>query len=429
MDNINKWIINNKENILKKLSELIQIKTINYGSNGNEKPGQEYIYDFISKFLPEKDIDLFEIDDIEGARENSMFNGEIDGIERNYKNRPNLVAKIDGSGGGKSILFSGHIDVVPVMEEEWITFKDPFSGKIKDGKMYGRGSNDMKAGTISGFFALKCLKDLNINLKGNVYAESVVDEELGGVNGTIVSRLRYPNIDFSILSENTGLKIGVETCGGSVWKAIFSEKGPGGYSQSTNPIHKISEFVFFLEEFNEYRNRKEIYPNNFHGEKYSKLLELLIYAGGKNYIENASYIPKIGKLYFLIQTRPNVPESALWEDFIKFLEKKAQKSKYMKNDFPKFKKVVRYFNGHSTDLNHSGINALKNAYSDLNLDYREESLNYICDAQAFKEIGNTEVVVLGPSGDNFHGIDEYVDIESIFKLIKVMVVTAIKYCS
>ncbi len=63
-----------------------------------------------------------------------------------------------------------------------------FSGKIKDGKMYGRGSIDMKAGTIAGFFAIKCLKDLEIKLKGDVFSESVIDEENAGVNGTIAAK-------------------------------------------------------------------------------------------------------------------------------------------------------------------------------------------------------------------------------------------------
>ena len=425
---INDWVNNNKDYILEKLSELIKIKTINYGSHGDEKLGQEYIYNFISKFLPKEDIDMFEIDDVAGVRDNPLFFGTIEGVERKYKNRPNLVAKLKGHGGGKSISFSGHIDIIPVMEEKWVTFEDPFSAKTKDGKMYGRGAIDMKGGIISNFMALKCLKDLNLNLRGDVYAESIMDEVLGGVNGTIAARLRYPNIDFSIITEPTSLKVGVESRGGSVWKATFTEDGPGGYSQTTNPICKISEFVLFLEEFNEYRNSKEIYPVNFNGEKHLRLMELAVYAGGRDCLENASYLPKIGKLYFLLHTRPNTSEEVLWEDFLDFMKKKIQKSKYLKNNFPKIEKVIRYFKGHSTALDHSGMTALRNTYKTLKLDYKEQAMDYICDAQGYS-VGNTGVVVVGPTGDNIHGIDEYVEIDSVFKTIKILVVTAINYCS
>jgi acetylornithine deacetylase len=426
---IDEWIKGNTDYMLEKLSELIQIKTINTPPTGNEKPGQEYIYNFISKYLYEKEIDMYEIDDVKGAKEHPMFYEEIDGIKRIYKNRPNLMAKISGSGDGKALLFSGHMDVVPVMEDKWETFEDPYSGKIKDGRMYGRGSNDMKAGTLAGFFSLKCLRDLNIKLKGDVYAESVVDEEMAGVNGTVAARIRYPNIDFAILPEHSDLTVGIETCSGSVWKATFNEKGPGGYAQTTNPIHKISEFVLLLQEYNEYRNQGVIYPENFNGEKHQKLLELLIYAGGKDYIENTSYVPKIGNLYFLLQSRPNLFEKDLWKQFIDFMQDKIKKSKYIKDDLPQLERILRYFLGHSTDLKHDGISALKKTYASLKLKYEESSLNYLCDAQAFKEVSNTEVVVLGPAGENFHGIDEYVDVESILNLIKIMVTQAINYCN
>ena len=98
--------------------------------------------------------------------------------------------------------------------------------------MYGRGTADMKAGTLCGFIALQCLKELNISLRGDVLAESVVDEEFDGVNGTIACRLRYPKTDFTILAEPTDLSVVIETTGGYIWKASVSEEGPGGYSQS-----------------------------------------------------------------------------------------------------------------------------------------------------------------------------------------------------
>lgn len=428
-DKVVTWINKNEDYILDNLSRLIKIKTINSPPDGNEKPGQDYLYNMVSGFIPEKDIDVFEVDDVEGIRENPLFEAEIDGIERIYKNRPNIVTKIAGTSGGKSILFSGHMDVVRVFEDSWDVFKDPFSGKIKDGKIYGRGSFDMKAGLMCGFYALKCIKDLCIKLRGDVYAESVVDEELGGVNGTIACRLRYPDIDFAILPEPTMMTLALESRSGSVWKAMVDETGPGGYSQISNPIHRLSELVLLLEEYDKYRNAKIVFPENFTGEKQYKLLIFEFYAGGKTYIENASYVPKQGHIYFFIPGPAYVTENQVMGDLAGFIDKNISKCKYLDKNLLSFKRPVRYFHGYKSDTNHPAYKSLKKAHMGAGIPYIEKYPFMVCDAEAFKEISGTELAILGPKGDRFHGIDEHVEIDSIFNLIKIMVLTAVDYCS
>ena len=92
-------------------------------------------------------------------------------------------------------------------------------------------------------------------------------------------------------------------------------------------------------------------------------------------------------------------------------------------------KIIRWMKGHKTDLNHNGINSIRKSYKKINLPYIQKGLDFCCDAFAFKEISNTNVVVVGPVGENYHGVDEYVEIDSIFDLIKIMVLTAVDYCS
>jgi acetylornithine deacetylase len=427
-EEINKWIDKNREDILHTVSDVVRIKTVNHPPDGDEKPGQEYLYNWISKFFPKDDIDVFEVDDVKNVRENSLFDSIIDGVERNYKDRPNVVARLKGYGEGRSIVFSGHMDTVPVLDKEWEVFKDPFSGKIKDGKMYGRGILDMKAGTVSGFYALKCLKDLKVRLKGDVFAESVVDEELGGVNGTIACRLRYPDIDFAILSEPTDLTIGIETRGGSVWKATVGEEGPGGFSQKENPIDRLSEFVLALEEYDLERNRKMVFPDNFNGERLYKLLIFLINSGGENFLKNAAYVPTEGCIYFLIPTRPYTKEKELWGDLLKFMEERSKRSSYIKTRLPEIKRILRFFNGNISDTEHKAFLSIKKAYENFGIKYEEKAFPAPCDAEAFKLVSGTEVVLIGPKGDRLHGMDEYVEIDSIFNLIRIMVYTAIDFC-
>lgn len=430
INQINNWIDQNKDYVLSTLSELVQINTENLPPTGYEKAGQEYLYNKIIDFIPEKNVDVFEIDDIPSIRENRLFFPTINSIQKIYKNRPNVVAKVEGKGDGNSLVFSGHMDVMPVYKKEWEIFKDPFSGQIKDGRMYGRGTADMKAGTIAGFLALKCLQDLRIELKGDVYAESVVDEENGGVNGTIAARLRNPGIDFAILSEPSSLIVGTESIGGSDWKVSLKERGPGGIGTETdlpNPIYKLSKVANMLDKYD-----KEILPifrspKNYDKEFKLRLLAYQIYSGGSTYSESGS-VPIDGHLFFWLESFSYMNEEKYKKHFLDFMKKELSSYPEFKDSFPEFKTVIRFLGGHRTDTSHPAMSGIRKAFMDLGLKYEEKGLPFAMDAFAFREISKTEVVVIGPIGGNLHGIDEYVEIDSFLKLIKIMILSAIYYC-
>jgi acetylornithine deacetylase len=426
---IDRWIEKNKDYILQTLSELIQIKTDNVPPKGYEKDGQEYLYEQVVNFLPEKDVDLFEIDDVEGIREHPSFASGIDGVERLYKDRPNLLAKIRGSGNGKSLVLSGHMDTVPVMEDKWSVFEDPYSGKIKDGKMYGRGTADDKAGTFCCFMTLKCLKETGITLKGDVVAESVVDEEYGGVNGTIAARLRYPSSDFAILAEPSGLAANIGAAGGTIWKATVEEKGPGGYSQTVNPIYKIGEVIHVLRKYSAQKYNESIYPEDYKGQHDLEVILFLVHAGGRNYLENASYIPKDGNIYFYLPTLPGWSEADVRNDFTGYMNDQLLKYEDFKDNLPVFETVLRWLGPHKTDTRHPGMDMIRNTYRQLGIEYQENAFSVPCDAYAFKEVSGTEVVIIGPKGGNFHGTDEYIEVDSLFQVIRIMAMSAVNYCN
>lgn len=93
----------------------------------------------------------------------------------------NLVSKY-GNEAGKKLIYCGHTDVVPVGNLENWDF-DPFSGEIKDGFLLGRGASDMKAGLGGLLFATTLMKQMGIDLPGEVILAIVPDEETGGENG------------------------------------------------------------------------------------------------------------------------------------------------------------------------------------------------------------------------------------------------------
>jgi len=91
--------------------------------------------------------------------------------------RANIVGVCKGTGGGKSLIFNGHMDVVPPDPIEDWTEAGPWSGEIIDGKIYGRGSTDMKGGNTAAIIGLKAVLAAGYKPKGDVILQNVVGEE------------------------------------------------------------------------------------------------------------------------------------------------------------------------------------------------------------------------------------------------------------
>lgn len=181
------------------LQSLVRINStvIDHGLNGNEAEAQN----FIAEYLSSKgfQIKLFEPD----YRNFDKYPAYSPG--HSYKNRPNVAGVLKGSGNGRSLILNGHIDTMePSYLEHWMS--DPFNPVIKDGKLYGVGACDMKAGLAAMLMAVETIIECGIKLKGDVLAESVVDEE-GGGNGTLDLCARGYKADGALVAEPTELHI------------------------------------------------------------------------------------------------------------------------------------------------------------------------------------------------------------------------------
>ena len=115
--------------------------------------------------------------------------------------RRNAIGRWRGSGGGKSLLFNGHMDTNPVTEG-WTV--DPWGGKVDDKFIYGIGVSNMKAGDAAYFCAVKTLIDSGVRLKGDVILTFVVGELQGGI-GTVRMIDQGVRADYFINSEPTDL--------------------------------------------------------------------------------------------------------------------------------------------------------------------------------------------------------------------------------
>ena len=116
--------------------------------------------------------------------------------------RFNAIGRWRGSGGGKSLLFNGHLDTNPVTEG-WTV--DPWGGLVDDKFIYGIGVSNMKAGDAAYFCAVKTLIDAGVRLKGDVVLTFVVGELQGGV-GTLAAIRNGVRADYFINSEPSDLQ-------------------------------------------------------------------------------------------------------------------------------------------------------------------------------------------------------------------------------
>lgn len=116
--------------------------------------------------------------------------------------RANAIGRWKGTGGGKSLLFNGHLDTNPATEG-WTV--DPWGGVVDDEFIYGIGVSNMKAGDAASYCAVKTLLDAGVKLKGDVILTYVVGELQGGV-GTVAAIRSGIRADYFVNSEPTDVQ-------------------------------------------------------------------------------------------------------------------------------------------------------------------------------------------------------------------------------
>jgi acetylornithine deacetylase len=198
------------------LRELVRFRSVNPVFPDSVPSEEGRLQEFLAERLRALgfEVDLFEPDPVALAR----YRGRPGFQEgRRFEGRPNLAARLQGSGDGRSVMLACHIDVVGVdASEQWTV--DPFAGELRDGRVFGRGSADMKGGAACMLGAMEALLELGLRPGGDVVWASVVDEETGGM-GTLALLDRGYRADAAFMPEPTGAKL-VPMCRGILWGEI-----------------------------------------------------------------------------------------------------------------------------------------------------------------------------------------------------------------
>ena len=118
---------------------------------------------------------------IKGKLDEYHIPGSIDPI---IGNRANVIGKMEGMGERKALLLNGHLDTVPPGDLGWTV--DPFSGVLKDGKVFGRGTTDMKGGLAAMLVAMKMVKENGLKLKGDLIFAGTAGEETDSIGACLL---------------------------------------------------------------------------------------------------------------------------------------------------------------------------------------------------------------------------------------------------
>lgn len=141
-----------------------------------------------------------------------------------YEGRSSVAGRLRGSGGGRSIHLSGHVDVVPV-ERPDLWRHDPWAGEVADGRIWGRGAGDMKGGLAAYLVAAAAVAEVCDERRGDVLFSSVIEEECGGNGMWSVLRAGY-DADAVLIGESTGLRL-AHAGTGVVWARLSAPGGAG----------------------------------------------------------------------------------------------------------------------------------------------------------------------------------------------------------
>jgi acetylornithine deacetylase len=383
---------------------LVDIPTVNMPPHGAEKEGQEYVKACLQNLgMSVAEFSPCEAPDFE---HNPAF---IPG--QDYTGRKSVRGVWKGSGGGRAVILNGHMDVVNEEPGPW-TKCEPFKSVVENGRIYGRGTADMKGGLACALTAIEMLKDEGFTPKGDIIFESVVDEEYASSAGSISLRQLGLNADFAVLFEPTGLTVCPACVGSIVLKVTMQGVAGMPYTGETvvNPIYMLGEAIGIIREYEKSRLEGVKPPKLW--EETPQAVQLVITKAKSGDIRPNGQLstPTDAWIELVIQTYPHEDMETIFQEFKEFLS-----SRFSEPDKLVFELEYHFCRASDMHPDTRGVEALKRCADRYAKDARICGAMFSCDLFAFTLYGNMPAAVFGPAGEKLHGPDEWVGIDSMEK--------------
>lgn len=412
---IDGWADAHREDILRLTEDLIRFPSENLERTGREKACQLYLAEVMRGMG--LDVDMFEPTDVSGLLEHEAY-----WPGRDYRDRPNVVGVRRGTGGGKSLLFTSHADVVVGLEGQF----RPFEPVREENRLYGRGALDMKGGLAASLCAVECLHDLGLRLRGDLIVESVVDEEYGGSNGTLAARLRGYHADAAICPEPNGMIISPAHRGGCLFE-ITVEGTPGipfAAAELVNPAYGIAHLAVAIERWEQERNEQGDPPPLYRDAPGLPVVLSTIIA-----THDLVAVPGRGQLEAWVEVYPGTTYEELRNDFVGYLKSVAASKPVLQKARMDVRRRIRFLPGSQIPADHPIVDLLGDVSARvLGHTAPVRGAGFACDAYVFNLYSSTPCVILGPRGANAHAPDEWVEIEDLIRLTKIYARAALAWC-
>ncbi|WP_418909810.1 peptidase [Bacillus pinisoli] len=412
---IHEWLTNNKEKGIKLLKRLVQERSI----SGHESSAQAIIIEKLRELGLE--IDIWE-PNFSKLQHHPYFVSP----RSQFTGSSNVVGVKKGSGGGKSIILNGHIDVVPEGDMNQWEF-DPYSGETINGKMYGRGTTDMKGGTVSLLLAIEAIHELELPIKGDIIFQSVIEEESGGA-GTLAAIERGYKADVAIIPEPTSMKIFPKQQGSMWFRLTVNGKSAHGGTryEGVSALEKSMLVMTKIQELEKKRNDKINDP------LYQTVpIPVPINIGKVSGGNWPSSVPDQVVLEGRIGVAPDEEMEDVKQEFIEYMKKLEQDDQW----FTTHPVQVTWFGARwvpgTIDLEHEAMKLLETHYSKIRKQSPViEASPWGTDGGLFTKVGGIPTIIFGPGTTEVaHYPNEYIILDHMMEAAEILANMMVDWCN
>jgi acetylornithine deacetylase len=325
--------------------------------------------------------------------------------------RTTAVGTLRGTGGGRSLMLNGHADTVGVEG-----MADPFSGEVRDGRVYGRGAHDMKGSLAACLGAAKMLVDAGVALRGDLIVAAVADEEYGSLGtADLITRCRP---DAAIVAEPTDLQVCLAHKG-YIWIEVETTGRAAHGSRFAEGVDAVMRMGRFLAELD--RLERALREGPAHPLVGPPSLHAATIAGGTGLSTYADSC----RLKIERRTVPGETVDGAVEQIRAIAAKLAAED-------PTFSATVRPFFSREPFEVSPGVAIVRTITGAATAVLGREPA-FVGDSpwmdSALLAAAGVETVVMGPHGAGEHSAVEWADIESVVRMAEILARTAMDYCA
>ena len=411
-------VARHRDRILEVFRDLVRIPSETHPPGGDEGPAQRYVEDRMRELGLQPDVfEPWSVPGIEGHP------GWWPGLD--YADRPNVVGTWAGSGGGRSLILNGHIDVVPVGSED-LWSAPPFEPVIRDGRLYGRGSGDMKAGIAAYVIAFEALRTLGLQPAAPVWLQSVVEEECTG-NGALACLKHGYRADAAIIPEPFDHSV-LTAQVGVIWLSLEVLGRPAhvlDVSRGINAIEATYALYRGLQTLRDDWNAPQARHPAFAGVERPINFNLGRIQGG----EWTSSVPTRCVADIRCGFYPGVSVGEARAAIEERLARTARSDPSLQGVQYRIRYAGLQSEGVVIDRAQPLVETLVAAHEQVTgTPTRYFASTATTDVRVFNLYGDTPATCYGPESSHIHGIDESVSLESTRKVTQVLALFIARWC-